>query len=285
MDEPVFDALAEISIRADKTDSEDFIEKCLHYRYGYANDNLKKVYRYVLNDNESDDHDIYRGRESILCARPSLDADKVTYWSAMREWYYTEDALYNITDCLFAEYGKLKDNDCYRLDLMDFARQLLAEKSRKYLKRFADAYRANDRAAFDEYTKKFMELFDLDNRLMGTNPRTCLSTWVSRAEDYADEKEYRDIFRFNAKNLIALWAPKDGAEELRDYAYREWNGMLLHYKKRWELYIKELKNNFDSEPDIDWAEVDYAFVCDRETPAIDIGKDLGDVVIEILNKP
>lgn len=285
MDEPVFDALSYISISNDKINSEDFIERCITSRYGYINENLREAYRIMLNEiYVLGVENTYRGRESILCARPSLDADTVSYWSAIKKWY-TEDILLDITSRLFEEYDNLKDNACYRLDLMDFARQLIAEKSRKYLKNFAEAYRANDRVTFNAYTEKFLELFEIDNCLMGTNSRTRLDTWLKRAEMYAEEDEYKDIFKFNAKNLIVLWASKEGALELRDYAYREWNGMMSHYKRRWELYIKELKDNFegDGSSNIDWSSIDYEFVMSEDNN-IYCGKgDLKKCIKEILS--
>lgn len=53
---------------------------------------------------------------------------------------------------------------------------------------------------------------------------------------------------------------------LRDYAYREWNGMIPHYKKSWKTYIKELGDNFgmgDGSSSIDWANIDYEFVVNK----------------------
>lgn len=187
---------------------------------------------------------------------------------------------------MLEEYDDLKDNACYRLDLMDFARQLAAEKGRKYLKKFADAYKTNDRELFNQYTKSFLELFDSDDHLMSTNSRTRLDTWLKRAEDYAEEEKYKDAFRFNAKNLLVLWASKEGAVVLRDYAYREWNGMIPHYKTRWEMYIKELSDNFGigDGSSIDWANIDYKFVMDKRIDKKHNNYNLRECVKKIINE-
>ena len=262
MDEPVFDCLSEISIRDSAPAPEDFIEVCVKSRYGYINDNLKKIYNLMLEEIYIASSEVsYRGRESILCARPNLDAEVVSFWSVVDDWYSSETLL-KITSGLFAEYDKLKDNECYCLDLIDFARQYAAEKGREYLKKFAAAWHKKDFAAFEKYTSKFLSLHDMNDRLMSTNKHTRLDVWLNRAEKYSEDDNYKKIFRFNAQNLILLWAGTEGYPEIHDYAYREWNGMLPYYKKRWEIYIDELKEQFgcdEVKDTVDWAKLDYEF--------------------------
>lgn len=262
MDEILFDCLSDTSIRETAIEPSRFIETCVKSRYGYINDNLRAVYKLMIDEIYRTSSEIsYRGRESILCARPKLDAEVVSFWSVVDDWYGS-DILLKITEGLLREYDNLKDNECYRMDLMDFARQYVAEKGREYLKKFAKAWREKDDAEFERYTDKFLKLFDFNDSLMSTNGRTRLDNWLNRAEAYSEDEEHKSVFRFNAQNLILLWADTEGYPEIHDYAYREWHGMLKHYKKRWELYILELKEQFDKtevDDSIDWTQVDYEF--------------------------
>lgn len=41
---------------------------------------------------------------------------------------------------------------------------------------------------------------------------------------------------------MTLWGDRDGAEELRDYAAKEWDGLLQDfYRPRWESYLNILR--------------------------------------------
>lgn len=283
MDEPVFDAFSKTAVHSLPMEEDVFLCSCVSSRYGYLNENLKETYRLIFDQIYTiTAENTYRGRESILCARPALHADTVSYWSAVPEWYGA-DILRTITKRLLKEYEQLKDCACYRLDLMDYARQLIAETGRGYLDGFRCGYEEKNLEKFEYYVEKFLSLFEIDNRLMGTNPRTRLDVWVKRAEDYSEDEEYRKNFRMNAKNILLLWASKEGASELRDYAYREWNGMMPYYQKRWKLYFEELRKSFGTTPTdlIDWVQLDYEFAaaeCTEEPKP----EDLGELVREIL---
>ena len=261
MDEPTFDLLSMLSVRNDKMEPDEFIKRCMSSRYGYISENLKKVYNLLLDKIYvlTKDH-TYSGRESALCARPALFAHNTSYWAAVKGGY-TSDTLYEIIKLLLKEYDRLKNNEAYILDLSELLRQLNAELGHEYIDKFSSAWEKGDKETFEKYTEKFLRLFDRANALMGLNSRTRLDNWVKRAENYSEDEEHKALFRFNARNLILLWASKEGAIWLRDYAYREWHGMMPHYKKRWEAFFEELKEQFGTKLNdtIDWAEMDYDF--------------------------
>ena len=75
---------------------------------------------------------------------------------------------------------------------------------------------------------------------------------------------------FNAKNLLLSWAGKESDANLHDYAYREWSGMVTHYKNRWEKFISMLKGRLcgDDEYEIDWYGIDMEFAKSYETYSI-----------------
>ena len=96
---------------------------------------------------------------------------------------------------------------------------------------------------------------------MAENEKTRLDYFVRHAKEYADYESEKDMFAFNAVNLIMLWAKKEHPPYLIDYAYREWYGMMPYYKKRWKAFLELMKMNFgktDEIININW--MDYSFV-------------------------
>ena len=97
--------------------------------------------------------------------------------------------------------------------------------------------------------------------MLSTNDKTNINNWVKRAEDYAEDEKDKAMLVFNAKNLLMLWASVEGSSLLHDYAYREWCGIMQHYKNRWKFYFEKLDECFDSgeKPNIDFTQLDLEF--------------------------
>lgn len=283
MDEVVYDAFASVAIRDKVQSAEDFVEAELISRFGYANDNLKQAYKYLLDKiYVKSAEDGYASNESILCARPDIGVEITSFWAMVKDGFDLGDMI-KMCSYLLEEYDALKDNDVYRLELSDYARQALAEKGREYSVKFSDAYKAGDKEEFKLYSDKFLALFDLVDEVMSVNSGTRLTAYMNRAADYAEGD--KEMILFNARNLIHLWASKDGADELRDYAHREWNGMMGYYKRRWQIFFDYMMLNFGTgkASDICWKELDYARVFEEVTdgtPCID----MKDTVKRIIDK-
>lgn len=100
--------------------------------------------------------------------------------------------------------------------------------------------------------------------MLNTNPRTRLEPWLEKARQYGRTQADKRLFVHNAKRLITVWGDKAAAGELRDYAHREWGGMLqTFYKPRWEAFITLLSLYIHRPaelPTIDWYEAEQVFV-------------------------
>ena len=70
--------------------------------------------------------------------------------------------------------------------------------------------------------------------------------------------------------MMTLWCGKPGRFRLRDYAFREYDGMLSgYYKRRWTAYFTWLSLHFGREnqglePNISFTEQDYVFTLTTE---------------------
>lgn len=201
--------------------------------------------------------------ESIFCARPSRKAWKVSSWSRMVPYYEPEDVI--AAAKRFAKAApRLRDNENYRYDLVDITRQAVAEKGRLVYMAMQKALEKRDMKAFKKESERFLKLIDVQDRLLLTRPEFSVQTWIDDARRLAPTKKERDNFERNARLLITTWGPRVASEKggLRDYAHREWGGLLGSlYRERWQTWIdRQLAG--DNTP-IDFYTIDERWVNSR----------------------
>merc|ERR1711920_673070 len=62
-----------------------------------------------------------------------------------------------------------------------------------------------------------------------------LDSWINNARRFGRDKQEKDYFELNARNLITRWGPNG---EINDYSSREWNGLMSgYYKIRWKTFF------------------------------------------------
>ncbi|MEV4116057.1 alpha-N-acetylglucosaminidase C-terminal domain-containing protein [Nonomuraea sp. NPDC049695] len=133
----------------------------------------------------------------------------------------------------------LRGSGAYRYDLVDVARQVLANHSRLELPQIRAAYRAKDLGRFERLTGQWMDRMRLMDRLLGTDPNFLLGTWQAEARRQAATPAEAAVLDRNLKSLVTLWAT---GTDLQDYARREMNGLVgQYYAKRWQLFFDSLK--------------------------------------------
>lgn len=223
--------------------------------------------------------------ESLVCARPAAVVKNVSTWGPTESYYDPQD-IRNASRLLFACYDQLKDSEGYLYDLVDVTRQALTDRSREYHLEMMAAYNKRDVPEFVERAGRFLQLILALDRLLGTRKEFLLGRWLAQAQNLGRSEADRDLFEWNARTLITLWGPEKPAESLRDYAHREWSGLVSDfYYRRWEMYIHTLKEALDtgSEPaEIDWYAWEYAWTQDRSfipnEPQGDLCAILSDIV-------
>ncbi|MEU6721737.1 alpha-N-acetylglucosaminidase TIM-barrel domain-containing protein [Nonomuraea sp. NPDC046802] len=151
----------------------------------------------------------------------------------------------------------LRGSGAYRYDLVDVARQVLANHSRLLLPKIRAAYRAKDLGRFERLTGQWMDRMRLMDRLLGTDESFLLGTWQKEARRQAATPAEAATLDYNLKSLVTFWAT--GAQ-LQDYARREMNGLVgQYYAKRWQLFFDSLKKALRSGKEyperIDWMAV------------------------------
>lgn len=61
------------------------------------------------------------------------------------------------------------------------------------------------------------------------------------AKNMATNEAEMKLYEYNARNQITLWGPRG---EIRDYANKQWSGVIADYfKPRWALFLDSLVNS------------------------------------------
>jgi alpha-N-acetylglucosaminidase len=152
---------------------------------------------------------------------------------------------------------RLRRSGAYRYDLVDVARQVLANRSRALLPKILAAYRDRDTAEFGRLTDRWMAEMKLMNEVLGTDPHFLLGTWQREAARQAANAEEAARLDYDLKSLVTLWQTESPG--LQDYARREFNGLVGgYYAKRWKMFFDVLKDSLktgEQPKPIDWRAV------------------------------
>ncbi len=213
-------------------------------RYGTDDPDIREAWRVLadgiyncpLGNNQQGPH------ESIFCGRPSLNNFQVKSWSKMRNYYDPATTLKAAK--LFAKAAdKMRGNNNYEYDLVDFTRQALADQGRRQYQRAMSDYRTFSREDFNESSKKFLDMLLMQDSLLGTRPEFRLGSWIEAARNRGNNDAEKDQYEWNARTQITTWGNRECADNggLRDYANKEWNGLLKDfYYPRWNTWMEAL---------------------------------------------
>lgn len=176
--------------------------------------------------------------ESSITARPTFNKDN--------QWAYTDipydtNQMIHVWEKMLECAESLKDNECYKYDLLMVGKQVLANYARNIQQKFREDYNTKDLAAFDRNSTNFLQLIDDMDRLMATNIDLLLGKWINDARAWGTNEEEKNLYEKNARDLVTLWGGPDAF--LHDYASKQWAGLFSgFYKSRWEIFLDEVRN-------------------------------------------
>lgn len=235
-DEMMFDIIADYAISSSVVDADSWLRKRLKIRYGVdseaAFDGWKLIRDYVYIGKEP--------RDSGLLSRPSLTVAHVI--CQVYAPTYDNDILKKAVHLLCQDYDLLCGSEAYRMDVMDAARQLIGNAAWTSIQAIQQSYFAKDEKTFEENAELLMTYYDVQDALTGTDRHAMLGPWLETARKAGQTPAEKAYCEFQARSIITLWGDRGGAEELHDYAAREWNGLLRDfYRPRWESYLNILR--------------------------------------------
>lgn len=223
---------------------EEWLDGYVKARYGTEDPDIRAawkvladgIYNCPAGNNQQGPH------ESIFCGRPSLNNFQVKSWSKMRNYYDPATTL-EAARLMAKAAGRMRGCDNYEYDLVDFTRQALADQGRRQYQRAMSDYRTFSRRDFEESSGRFLDMLLMQDRLLGTRPEFRLGSWTEAARSCGATPAEKDLYEWNARTQITTWGNRECADRggLRDYANKEWNGLLRDfYYPRWKAWMEAL---------------------------------------------
>lgn len=259
-----FDLFTEMAWRNQPLDTERWTADYVRRRYGTVDPHALAAWRVLLNtayniriDNVVFNSERDAAQESLFNAQPSLTVNRASNWSpeAMR---YNADAFKKSLPEMLQVEPALRSSDTYQYDLLDIARQTLANESRILLPQIKDAYNSKDRTRFEALTHRWLQLMDLQDELLNTNRFFLVGTWLAQVQPWVSTPDELTQLDYDARSLLTTWGDRKASEgaSLHDYGNKDWAGLTHdYYRLRWQTYFRSLDDALSTgkppEP-IDW---------------------------------
>lgn len=283
----MYELTCELPWRAERFEKDDWLAGYVKARYGKTSGNVAAAWTLLSNTiyNCPDASTQQGTHESILCARPSLHAYQVSSWSEMSDYYQPMDVI-RAAGMMVAAADSFRGNNNFEYDLVDIVRQAVAEKGRLVYPVVVSAFKAGDRALFEQAADRFLELILLQDRLLATRPEFKVGRWIKAARDLGHTPAEKDQYEWNARVQITTWGNRTAADQggLRDYAHKEWNGLLRDfYYMRWKTFFDGLKQQLEgaAPKQIDfyaleepWTLQHNSYSAEAEGDAIDVAREV-----------
>ncbi len=233
----VYDLMYEMAWRNDATNLDQWIASYAHHRYGTVNSDTQTAWK-ILTDTV---YQAPQGNRSVIDHMPSLKRLGGTPYDNLQ--------LSKAWQHLLQASPSLKKVDTYRFDLVNVARQTLANQAGLFHKNMIKAYDKKDAGAFDQARQRFLELIlDLD-RLLATRREFLLGSWIEDARSWGETDAEKRRMEWNARRTLTLWG--DGPQ-IDDYACKQWTGMLNgYYHQRWAQYLDKVSHSLHHHQTLD----------------------------------
>jgi alpha-N-acetylglucosaminidase len=241
-----FDLFTEMAWRSKPLDMTDWITRYVQRRYGVTDADAVEAWGVLLNtayairvDNVVFNSERDAPQESLFAARPSLTANRASHWSpeAMR---YDATAFRHALPAMLRAAAKLRNHS---YDLVDVARQTLANESRVLLPQIKDAYDAKNRRRFEALTHRWLRLMELQDQLLETDRSFLVGAWLAYVTPWASTPAELARLNHDARSILTTWGDRqasDGAN-LHDYGNKDWAGLTRdYYRIRWATYFHSL---------------------------------------------
>lgn len=260
----MYELVMELPWRAERFTKESWVKGYVNARYGKSTAGVNEAWMKLSNSiyNCPKEVIVQGTHESVFCARPAEEVYQVSSWSEMKDYYRPQEVI-EAARLLVAEADHYRGNNNFEYDLVDVVRQALAEKGRLMQKVVTAAYRAGDRPLFELASQRFLKLILLQDELLGTRSEFRVGEWINSARSLGNTPEEKALYEWNARVQISTWGNRDAAETggLRDYAHKEWNGILKdYYHLRWKLYFDYLSQKMAGESP---SEIDFYTIEER----------------------
>jgi len=197
------------------------------------------------------------GQESLFAAQPSLEVNRASNWSP-EGLRYDASRFRGALDELLEVAPALRGTPTYRYDLVDIARQVLANESRRLLPQIKKAFQAGDAQGLRTLEDRWLSLMDVQDKLLATDADFMLGTWLAPVKGWASNPDEDAALHYDARSILTTWGDRKASEgaDLHDYGNKDWSGLTRdYYRPRWQAFFATLDASLASHqpPEhIDW---------------------------------
>jgi len=197
------------------------------------------------------------GQESLFAAQPSLEVNRASNWSP-EGLRYDASRFRGALDELLEVAPALRGTPTYRYDLVDIARQVLANESRRLLPQIKKAFQAGDAQGLRTLEERWLSLMDVQDKLLATDADFMLGTWLAHVKGWASNPDEDAALHYDARSILTTWGDRKASEgaDLHDYGNKDWSGLTRdYYRPRWQAFFATLDASLASHqpPEhIDW---------------------------------
>lgn len=288
----MYELLFELPWRAEKFSKEQWLKTWIKARYGRDLPELHQVWDILSNTAYNPPYaSTQEGTtESVICARPALVVEKTSSW-ATAKMYYEADEFEKALALMLSIADKLQYSNNFQYDLVDIARQAIANRANVTLPRILKAFESGNKDEFEKLSDYFLSLILLQDRLLGSRSEFMLGSWLEDAMKMGSNEKEQLFYRTQAATLITTWGNRYAANQggLRDYAHREWNGLLRDfYYTRWKYFFDQIKKTGTIPMTIDYYDIENAWVVDNivygSEPVIEVIPIVSEVYVFLRDK-
>lgn len=258
-----FDLFTEMAWRSQAVDLDQWTSNYATRRYGRKDPHAFDAWRILLKTvygNRADGVTTHGERESaqesLFNAQPDLNATRASSWGPDAIRYQPGELNQALIELLQVS-PSIRQTETYQYDLVDVARQVLANQSRILLPQVKDAYEKSDRPRFQILVKRWLALMQLQDKLLSSNEDFLLGSWLRYVVPWASSPAEYARLSYDARSILTTWGNRRASEAgLHDYGNKDWAGLTKdYYLKRWQRYFEaldaSLRTHTRPEP-IDW---------------------------------
>lgn len=258
-----YDLIFELPWHASQPDVAKWVADYALARYGQENADAARAWDVLRTTALNETNGVQGPHETVMCGRPALQMNAVSSWGSSNVFYNQQKftgAAYDMMKAA-ATIGTSGSTGALNMsyDLTDVVRQVMSDYSLSLLAAIKSASSDLKSDLFRGRKDLFLRMILDTDRLLGTNRLFRLGNWTETARKAAAEVEGAttatpDWYELNnARTLITTWGDRGPCEwGLRDYSYRQWQGMLSdYYYPRWDYYFNHAEGKL-STPSAGW---------------------------------
>jgi len=243
-----FTLFTEMAWRTEPVDLSHWSQEYAVSRYGYDDEHARRAWQILMQtayagraDGASGHGERDSAPESLFDAQPSLTARTASMW-APDELRYDPRQFEQAFAELLQAAASVRATPTYRYDIVDLARQSLANWSRQALPQIKDAYDRRNEPLFRKLTDRWLRMMDLEDTLLATDSSFLLGPWLNSVSSWTGNEDELRRLNYDARSILTIWGDRTASDAgLHDYGNKDWAGLVSgYYRPRWQLYFERL---------------------------------------------